>query len=146
MADETLKSFVEKCAINCNCNAETNAANQALVLISKLAEEIDNRGGVGGGGGNFIVEVSEDGKTILTPVAEYKAAFREGKTVILSNIHTAWGRQYGLVMQSDIYSGCFCSVEPNYGNGKVDGILVSCAEAKADGTFTYKRYICQLMS
>ena len=44
MADETLKSFVEKCAINFNCNAEMNTANQALVLIRKLAEKLDTDG------------------------------------------------------------------------------------------------------
>ena len=44
MADETLKSFVEKCAINLNCNAEMNTANQALVLIRKLAEKLDTDG------------------------------------------------------------------------------------------------------
>ena len=44
MADETLKSFVEKSAINLNCNAEMNTANQALVLIRKLAEKLDTDG------------------------------------------------------------------------------------------------------
>ena len=44
MADETLKSFVEKCAINLNCDAEMNTANQALVLIRKLAEKLDTDG------------------------------------------------------------------------------------------------------
>lgn len=44
MAAETLKSFVEKSAINLNCNAEMNTANQALVLIRKLAEKLDTDG------------------------------------------------------------------------------------------------------
>lgn len=44
MADETLKSFVEKWATNFNCNAEMNTANQALVLIRKLAEKLDTDG------------------------------------------------------------------------------------------------------
>lgn len=44
MADETLKSFIEKSAINLNCNAEMNTANQALVLIRKLAEKLDTDG------------------------------------------------------------------------------------------------------
>lgn len=36
--------FVKQCAENCNCNAETNTANQANVLVSKLAQKMDDKG------------------------------------------------------------------------------------------------------
>lgn len=59
--------------------------------------------GGGSGGGDFILELSEDGKTVLTPIAEYCAAFREGKTVKLNGCYSSWGTKYNLVMQ--MYSG-----------------------------------------
>lgn len=36
--------LVKQCAENCNCNAETNTANQAIVLVCKLAQMMDDKG------------------------------------------------------------------------------------------------------
>lgn len=71
--------------------------------LESTAVEEGTGEGSGTGGGDFILELSEDGKTVLTPISEYCAAFREGKTVKINGCYSAWGTQYNLVMQT--YSG-----------------------------------------
>ena len=71
-------------------------------LHENMLDAVLSAGG-SGGESDFILELSEDGKNVLTPISEYCAAFREGKTVKLNGCYSSWGVRYNMVMQ--YYSG-----------------------------------------
>lgn len=90
----------------------------------------------------FIVEISDN--KVTTPIAEYCAAFRVGKRVILDNFQSSWGVEYNYVMVS--FSGNegleqsaqFSKVIPNYSYGEIVGIILCSAKVSNNGTITVK--------
>ena len=98
MAEEkTFVQHMKECIAECETKAQAVGLGKIENLLLKLAQKIDEGGG--SGGGDFILELSEDGKTVLTPKAEYCAAFREGKTVKINGCYSDWGNLYNLVMR-----------------------------------------------
>lgn len=103
-------------------------------------------GGNGSGEiGDLILEVSQDGKTVLTPISDYCAAFRAGRRVVLNNIYSVWERRYGMTMQYHTGSAgfeqkaMFAIVGPYYSSGSVDGIMCDIAEVNNNGAITFTR-------
>ena len=88
----------------------------------------------------FYVEVVDN--KVTTPIAEYYAAFQEGKRVVLNNFTSSFGTEYNYVLTyCTSASAKFCSVFPNYTSGIADGIQLRFATVSSDGTISVKYFV-----
>lgn len=138
--ERLLKAMLEDNSAACGCGV-TREEKMLAGVARKACENDVLDGGGGGDGGELILELSEDRKTVLTPREEYVAAFHAGRTVKLCNPYNAWGLMFHMPCICISSSAQFGAVDLTISSGSVSGCRYMYANVElSTGKITFGKY------